>query len=61
MSVNDWNQGKIRIDNYIRANAGVSISDKVTVSVVEKPVAAESVILAPPEDLLDEDGLRKAP
>lgn len=51
MSVNDWNQGKIRIDSYIRANAGVSISDKVTVSVVEKPVAAESVILAPPEDL----------
>ena len=51
MSVNDWNQGKIRIDNYIRANAGVGIGDKVTVSVVEKQIAAESVILAPPEDL----------
>ncbi|HIH04507.1 MAG TPA: ATPase, partial [Methanoregulaceae archaeon] len=27
--VTDWNQGKIRIDNITRANAGVSIGDRI--------------------------------
>ncbi|MBP2132906.1 transitional endoplasmic reticulum ATPase [Methanomicrobium sp. W14] len=51
MMVNDWNQEKVRIDNFTRMNAGVSIGDKVDITPVENIVAAESVILAPPEDL----------
>ncbi|MDD4126786.1 MAG: CDC48 family AAA ATPase [Methanomicrobium sp.] len=51
MMVNDWNQEKLRIDNYTRMNAGVSIGDRVTITPVEGVVAAESIILAPPEDL----------
>ncbi|WOF15718.1 CDC48 family AAA ATPase [Methanoplanus sp. FWC-SCC4] len=51
MLVNDWNQEKVRIDNYIRLNAEVSIGDKVDISPVKDVVAAEHVILAPPEDL----------
>ncbi|MBN2734168.1 MAG: CDC48 family AAA ATPase [Methanomicrobiaceae archaeon] len=51
MMVNDWNQEKIRIDNYTRMNAGVSIGDRVTITPVESVIAADTVILAPPEDL----------
>ncbi len=51
MMVNDWNQEKIRIDNYTRMNAGISIGDRVTVTPVEDASAADHVILAPPEDM----------
>ncbi len=49
--INDWHQGKIRIDNYTRLNAGVSIGDRVKVTPVEKEIEAAKVVLAPPEDL----------
>lgn len=51
MMVNDWNQGKIRIDNYTRMNAGASIGDRVEVTPVPEDIEAEQVVLAPPEDL----------
>ncbi|MDD3976848.1 MAG: CDC48 family AAA ATPase [Methanomicrobium sp.] len=51
MMVNDWNQEKLRIDNYTRMNAGVSIGDRVTISPVEGVIPAKSLILAPPEDM----------
>jgi transitional endoplasmic reticulum ATPase len=51
MLVNDWNQGKIRIDSYIRLNAGASIGDRIEVTKVLEPTPAERVVLAPPEDL----------
>jgi transitional endoplasmic reticulum ATPase len=47
----DWNQQKIRIDNFIRMNANVSIGDTVKVTKVEETLAATTVVLAPPEDL----------
>lgn len=47
----DWNQQKIRIDNFTRMNANVSIGDTVRVTKVEETIAAETVVLAPPEDL----------
>jgi transitional endoplasmic reticulum ATPase len=49
--VEDWNQRKIRIDNFTRMNAGVSIGDNVKVSPVSAEVEAKRVVLAPPEDL----------
>ncbi|HOT03509.1 MAG TPA: CDC48 family AAA ATPase [Methanolinea sp.] len=49
--VEDWNQNKIRIDNFTRMNAGVSIGDTVKVSRVQDEVEAKRVVLAPPEDL----------
>jgi transitional endoplasmic reticulum ATPase len=49
--VEDWNQRKIRIDNFTRQNAGVSIGDTVKVSKITDEVEAKRVILAPPEDL----------
>lgn len=49
--VNDWNKSKIRIDSFIRANAGISIGEKVEIEPVENVIAAQKVILAPPEDL----------
>ena len=48
MLVNDWNQGKIRIDSYIRLNAGASIGDRIEVTKVLEPTPAERVVLAPP-------------
>ncbi|HOT94342.1 MAG TPA: CDC48 family AAA ATPase [Methanoregulaceae archaeon] len=49
--VNDWNQGKIRIDNYTRANAGVSIGDRIRVAKITEEIEARRVVLAPPVDL----------
>ncbi len=51
MMVNDWNQGKIRIDSFTRANAEVSIGDRVQISKVTEETEAEKVVFAPPEDL----------
>ena len=49
--VEDWNQRKIRIDNFTRLNAGVSVGDTVRVSTLSAEVEARRVVLAPPEDL----------
>ncbi len=49
--VEDWNQRKIRIDNFTRLNAGVSIGDTVRVVKIAEEVEAKRVVLAPPEDL----------
>jgi len=49
--VEDWNQKKIRIDNFTRMNAGVSIGDTVRVVKITEEIEAKKVILAPPEDL----------
>ncbi|HXW98862.1 MAG TPA: AAA family ATPase, partial [Methanomicrobiales archaeon] len=48
----DWNYGKLRVDNFTRANAGgVAIGDRVKVTPVEEQVEAKRVVLAPPEDM----------
>lgn len=47
----DWNQQKIRIDNFTRMNANVSIGDTVKVTRVDEVIPATMVVLAPPEDL----------
>ena len=47
----DWNQQKVRIDNFTRMNANVSIGDTVKITRVEDTMAAGTVVLAPPEDL----------
>jgi transitional endoplasmic reticulum ATPase len=45
---NDWEQNIIRIDGFIRQNAGVGIGDAIKIRKAEvKP--AERVVLAPPE------------
>jgi transitional endoplasmic reticulum ATPase len=49
--VEDWNQRKIRIDNFTRINAGVSIGDTVKVSTLTEEIEAKRVVLAPPEDM----------
>jgi transitional endoplasmic reticulum ATPase len=49
--VEDWNQRKIRIDNFTRINAGVSIGDTVKVTKIVDEIEAKRVVLAPPEDL----------
>jgi len=49
--VEDWNQNKVRIDNFTRMNAGVSIGDTVKISRIQDEVEAKHVVLAPPEDL----------
>ena len=49
--VEDWNQRKMRIDNFTRLNAGVSIGDTVKVSTLSEEIEAKRVVLAPPEDL----------
>jgi transitional endoplasmic reticulum ATPase len=49
--VEDWNQRKIRIDNFTRLNAGVSIGDTVKVIKITEEIEAKRVVLAPPEDL----------
>ncbi len=49
--LNDWNQQKIRIDNFTRLNAGVSIGDTVKITKIENVAPASLLILAPPEDL----------
>ncbi len=50
--VNDWNQEKVRIDNYTRLNAGVSLGDRLEITTIGDLVMAEQVLLAPPEDLV---------
>jgi transitional endoplasmic reticulum ATPase len=47
----DWNQHKVRIDNFTRINAGVSIGDTIKVSTIKDEIEAKRVVLAPPEDL----------
>jgi transitional endoplasmic reticulum ATPase len=47
----DWNQHKIRIDNFTRLNAGVSIGDTVKVTAIIDEIEAKRIVLAPPEDL----------
>ncbi|HUU76159.1 MAG TPA: CDC48 family AAA ATPase [Methanoregulaceae archaeon] len=49
--VEDWNQNKIRIDNFTRMNAGVSIGDTIRISTIKDEIEAQKVVLAPPEDL----------
>jgi transitional endoplasmic reticulum ATPase len=49
--VEDWNQKKIRIDNFTRMNAGVSIGDTVKVAKITEEIEAKRIVLAPPEDL----------
>jgi len=49
--VEDWNQRKIRIDNFTRVNAGVAIGDSVKISTLTEEIEAKRVVLAPPEDL----------
>jgi hypothetical protein len=46
MMVNDWNQGKIRIDSFTRANAEVSIGDRVQIAKVTEEIEAERILLA---------------
>jgi transitional endoplasmic reticulum ATPase len=49
--VEDWNQNKVRIDNFTRTNAGVSIGDTVRISPIKDEIEARRVVLAPPVDL----------
>jgi len=49
--VEDWNQRKVRIDNFTRLNAGVSIGDTVKVAKIADEIEAKKIVLAPPEDL----------
>ena len=49
--VEDWNQRKVRIDNFTRLNAGVSIGDTVKVIKITDEIEAKRIVLAPPEDL----------
>src|SRR5512137_1639769 len=49
--VEDWNQRKIRVDNFTRQNAGVSIGDTVKVVKIVDEIEAKRVVLAPPEGL----------
>ncbi len=49
--VEDWNQNKVRIDNFTRTNAGVSIGDTVRIAPVKDEIEAKRVVLAPPVDL----------
>lgn len=51
----DWEQGIVRIDNFIRQNAGVSIGERVSIKKVEAP-EAEKVILALPESMTQAGG-----
>ncbi|MDD2615526.1 MAG: CDC48 family AAA ATPase [Methanosarcina sp.] len=47
----DWDQGLVRIDNFIRQNAGVSIGEKVAIRKVEAP-EAKQLVLALPESMM---------
>lgn len=46
-NMQDWGQGFVRIDNFIRQNAGVSIGEKVTIRKVEAAKAKELVLEFP--------------
>jgi len=47
----DWNQHKVRVDNFTRMNAGVSIGDTVRITTLREEIEAKRVVLAPPQDL----------
>ena len=47
----DWDQQKIRIDNFTRTNCGVGLGDKVTIRKITHEIEAKRVVLAPPEGL----------
>ncbi|MEM4575828.1 MAG: AAA family ATPase, partial [Candidatus Nezhaarchaeales archaeon] len=47
----DYGKGIIRIDGYIRRNAGVGIDDKVTIKLATSVKKAEKITLAPTEPL----------
>ena len=51
----DWEQGIIRIDNFIRQNAGVSIGEKVSIKKTEAPDATK-LVLALPESMAQAGG-----
>ncbi len=53
--IDDWNQHKIKIDNFTRSNAGVSPGDTVKIIRLDEVVPADVLILSPPEDI-DNDG-----
>jgi transitional endoplasmic reticulum ATPase len=55
----EWGQGKIRIDNFTRANAGTNWGDTVTVSPVINEIEAKKITLAPPEDFPKNLDIRK--
>ena len=59
--VEDWNQQKLRIDNFTRTNAGVGIGDNVIVAKIENEIEAKRVVLAPPEGLPKNLPLSKNP
>src|SRR5207245_11252922 len=46
----DYGKGTVRIDGYLRNNAGVSIDDKVTIRKIDAKIA-ERLTLAPTEPL----------
>lgn len=48
----DWEQGIVRIDNFIRKNAGVSIGERIAIKKIEVP-EAEKIILALPEGIIE--------
>ena len=50
----DWEQQKIRVDGFTRANANLSISDTVQVSHLKNPVVATQITLALPEEIPDQ-------
>jgi transitional endoplasmic reticulum ATPase len=47
----DWDQQKVRMDNFTRTNAGVGLGDKVIIRKIVTEVEAKRVVLAPPEGL----------
>jgi hypothetical protein len=49
----DWEKGLLRIDNFIRQNAGTLRGEKVTIKKVEAP-KAKKLILALPESMTQE-------
>ncbi|NMB77617.1 MAG: hypothetical protein GYA23_00805 [Methanomicrobiales archaeon] len=49
--VEDWNQHKARIDNFIRTNAGVGLGEKVTIRRMTNEIEVKRIVLAPPEGL----------
>ncbi len=51
----DWGHGIVRIDGFIRQNAGVGIGERVTIKKTEV-VPAERILLAPPEGVAIEFG-----
>lgn len=54
--VTDWNLAKIRIDNFIRNNAGAGVGDRIRIMPIpeNEMITAENVVLQPPEELSDQ-------